>query len=475
MISIECEISARCDPLLLPFLRLRFDFADRSKWRAHQSQEHLTEASYHISVTMIGSSDSDSLLSSRSKKAAWPPAPRMVNLLLLIIQWAHLANAQTSCVTSGVWCPVAFFVSGLSAPTTFLPTYQSGDYCLTFNGGIVGKIQSVPCSWGTFGQGFLIRWRGGTFAVAANQPVEIYTSGSCLGNPSNYPEWGALVTGVQPFIGASSNVSQCTSQPWLMWPHNFNGGYVYVVDWLGSTCWSLATTSSYVSTTSCAVANTYSYFQLVCGPGTYGLSGVWPCYLCAPGTYNSNYGQSACSGCPSGTYSTAVGATSSSTCLACASGQSSPLGSTRCFTLANPSLTGSSCRSIKASSGASAVTGWYQILVSSVNQTVYCDMTTDNGASYTVMPCNNCISVNQVDTVMSNGCTAVGMSMVVPRTQAHWSSLFNFVNATLNASLVDFFRTVPGVFMSSDGLGVSYGFGSRSCSIMNYATCSGEG
>ena len=71
-------------------------------------------------------------------------------------------------------------------------------------------------------------------------------------------------------------------------------------------------------------------------------------------------------------------------------------------------------------------------------------MTSDGGAAYTTFPCNGCISVNQVDNVMANGCTALGMKMVVPRTQAHWSSMFSLVTNVLGSSLSNYFQTIPG-------------------------------
>jgi hypothetical protein len=108
------------------------------------------------------------------------------------------------------------------------------------------------------------------------------------------------------------------------------------------------------------------------------------------------------------------------------------------------SLTGSSCRNIASKFGASAASGWYKVLVASVNRTVYCDMTTDNKAAYTMTPCIGCISVSQIDSVEQNGCTAMGMSMIIPRTQAHWTSMFNFVTRVLNFTLSNFFQTVPG-------------------------------
>jgi len=147
---------------------------------------------------------------------------------------------------------------------------------------------------------------------------------------------------------------------------------------------------------------------------------VWlcPCLVmalqCSSGTYLSGSSAS-CLNCPSGSISLSINASS---CSPCPLGQSNPPGSSQCYPLVNTSLTGSSCRDIASKYGALAVTGWYKISIPSfATQTVYCDMITDS-ADYTIFPCANCPSVNQIDTVMPNGCTALGMSMVIPRTQA---------------------------------------------------------
>ena len=198
------------------------------------------------------------------------------------------------------------------------------------------------------------------------------------------------------------------------------------------------------------------------------------CGQCIAGFYMTGGWTSSatCQPCPAGTYSSAAGSTSLSTCQPCPAVTYSLAGSSTC----TPS--GLSCRDI-INRIPSSLSGWYFINTSlSANLRVYCDMTTDRGAAYTTLPCNGCTSVNQVDTVMPNGCTALGLKMVIPRTQAHWSSLLNFVTSILGASLSNFFKIVPGVYMSTNGIGVSgnvtTGFGSRTCSIMNYANCSSE-
>ena len=97
-------------------------------------------------------------------------------------------------------------------------------------------------------------------------------------------------------------------------------------------------------------------------------------------------------------------------------------------------------------------------------------MTTDDGAAYTIFPCNNCVSVNMIDSVQPNGCTALGLKMVIPRTQAHWSSLISFVSTVLGSSLATYFKTVPGIYKPTDGLTPCNGGYPGS---MNFASCVG--
>ena len=64
----------------------------------------------------------------------------------------------------------------------------------------------------------------------------------------------------------------------------------------------------------------------------------------------------------------------------------------------------------------------YNISVSGTIRKVWCDMTTDGGG-YTYYPCNGdvtaCPSVFQTN--VANGCTAIGLSMVIPRSLGHWT------------------------------------------------------
>ena len=62
----------------------------------------------------------------------------------------------------------------------------------------------------------------------------------------------------------------------------------------------------------------------------------------------------------------------------------------------------------------------YNITVRGSLLEVYCDMTTDGGG-YTYYPCSGsaCPSVYQAN--VENGCTAIGLSMVIPRSLGHWT------------------------------------------------------
>ena len=195
--------------------------------------------------------------------------------------------------------------------------------------------------------------------------------------------------------------------------------------------------------------------------------GPGECSLCPPGSYGAAL---TCTPCPANMYGTAFGAVDTSACLPCPIGQNSPPGSTQCYSIVNSSVSGSSCRDIKVAYGASAMSGWYLIVVSTRPLMVFCDMTTDDGAAYTIFPCNNCPSVNMIDSVQPNGCTALGLKMIIPRTQAHWSSMFNFVTTVLGTSVSNFFQTVPGVYKPIDGVTPCNGGGGG---IMNSANCSG--
>ena len=95
-------------------------------------------------------------------------------------------------------------------------------------------------------------------------------------------------------------------------------------------------------------------------------------------------------------------------------------------------------------------------------------MTTDGGG-YTYYPCNTgsaaCPSVSQTN--VADGCTAVGLNMVIPRTQNHWTSMISFVKTTLGGSASTYFPVIPGVSKSTGGYNGCIG------SIMNYDNCQG--
>lgn len=127
-----------------------------------------------------------------------------------------------------------------------------------------------------------------------------------------------------------------------------------------------------------------------------------------------------------------------------------------------PPPAGTSCRDILSQSP-STPSGWSFIstpLASNIE--VWCDMTTDNAVAYTYYPCTNCLSVNRANA--TNGCNALGLQMVVPRSQAHWTSMFSFVTDNLTLSPVDFFKVVPGVYKPTEGA-------SPACSTMSSSSC----
>ena len=99
-------------------------------------------------------------------------------------------------------------------------------------------------------------------------------------------------------------------------------------------------------------------------------------------------------------------------------------------------------------------------------------MTTDGGG-YTYWPCSNCPSTNIV--TAANGCAdAVGLKMVIPRTQNHWASImFAFVEGQLGQPRGSFFSVVPGIFRPAWYLGACRGQGPYG--VMNSDSCSGLG
>ena len=99
---------------------------------------------------------------------------------------------------------------------------------------------------------------------------------------------------------------------------------------------------------------------------------------------------------------------------------------------------------------------------------VWCDMTTDGGG-YTYYPCNAnataCPSVSQTN--VTNGCTAVGLRMVIPRTQNHWTSMISFVTTALASTAMTYISVMPGISKATSGANACTG------GIMNYDNCQG--
>ena len=128
----------------------------------------------------------------------------------------------------------------------------------------------------------------------------------------------------------------------------------------------------------------------------------------------------------------------------------------------------SSCVQILAFWPGTSPSGWYNITVGAKLLRVWCDMTTDGGG-YTYYPCNtgavDCPSTYQTN--VSNGCTAVGLSTVIPRTQNHWTSMISFVKTTLNSTFTTYFYAMPGISKATSGLSTCTG------NIMNYDNCQG--
>ncbi len=98
-----------------------------------------------------------------------------------------------------------------------------------------------------------------------------------------------------------------------------------------------------------------------------------------------------------------------------------------------------SCKAIKTSNPAAA-DGSYTIDPDGAGPlgslSVWCDMTTDGGG-YTSYAIDGGISTTRYD--QANSCTALGLNMVIPRTQAHLNALFAKYT-------IAYFSIVPGVY-----------------------------
>ena len=129
----------------------------------------------------------------------------------------------------------------------------------------------------------------------------------------------------------------------------------------------------------------------------------------------------------------------------------------------------SSCVQILAFWPGTSPSGWYNITVGSQLLRVWCDMTTDGGG-YTYYPCKTgaaaCPSVFKTN--VTNGCTALGLSMVIPRTQNHWTSMYSFITTSLATTPSTYFQVMPGITKAISG--------NTSCTgnIMNYDNCQGR-
>ena len=100
----------------------------------------------------------------------------------------------------------------------------------------------------------------------------------------------------------------------------------------------------------------------------------------------------------------------------------------------------------------SSPSGWYNITVGTKLLRVWCDMTTDGGG-YTYYPCDGGAAAcpNASRTTDANGCKAIGMDMVIPRTQNHWASMFSFVTTTLGSPSRTYFAAIPGISKATSG------------------------
>ena len=135
----------------------------------------------------------------------------------------------------------------------------------------------------------------------------------------------------------------------------------------------------------------------------------------------------------------------------------------------SPPPVATSCLSI-LSNAPSSPSGWYYIsTTNSSTLRVWCDMVTDGGG-YTLYPCAECTSVYMQPPFMNNSCTSLGLSLVIPRTKAHWQSMFDLVSNTLGAPLYAYFRVLTGIVKPVGGYNPCLGGGQG---IMNYGNCSG--
>jgi hypothetical protein len=131
-------------------------------------------------------------------------------------------------------------------------------------------------------------------------------------------------------------------------------------------------------------------------------------------------------------------------CGKCSDGKACLAGSDCASTLCTGGLciaqiASASCQAIKLANPAAA-DGDYLIDPDGAGPlaplTAFCDMTTDGGG-YTEYAITGGISTTRFD--QENSCTALGLKMVIPRTQAHLNAMFAKYG-------LDSFATVPGVY-----------------------------
>ena len=118
--------------------------------------------------------------------------------------------------------------------------------------------------------------------------------GCCQCNPCPIGTWAAAGT------GNTCSTDQCISPGYAV----LNDVCVCAAGYAGSVTFSVYSNLP----TGC----------LLCGPGTYAVSGASTCSSCPPGTFSPSIGVSVCTPCTSNTYAGTAGAT---VCAACPEGR----------------------------------------------------------------------------------------------------------------------------------------------------------
>uniref|UniRef100_A0A7S0SNI9 C-type lectin domain-containing protein n=1 Tax=Mantoniella antarctica TaxID=81844 RepID=A0A7S0SNI9_9CHLO len=73
---------------------------------------------------------------------------------------------------------------------------------------------------------------------------------------------------------------------------------------------------------------------------------------------------------------------------------------------------------------------------------------TADGGGYDFHICDGCVSVQK--TTSQNGCTPLGLQMMIPRSKAHWYAAADYVSLTGRA-MSSVFQVVPGISKPCDG------------------------